>query len=377
MFSPKNHVICTIKAKHRSLTRSLIVGGTLCFAFFSTHAEINVAYSFGKDPKIVSYSCFDEETSTDVACPDFIQIRQEIHGPILRAFGRANFSEIERIYETIRDGKEKFDDGTWKLSSLETTFISIFGRNDSHRGSFESVKQWKLDHPTSIVAQFAEAAHWRNRAWSVRSSSSTVSKEELLIFNERMDKSLAILLKLKTQGNDLALIYPALIKFSIERNSDPRTIYDYFQAAQRDFPTLHAVYLAYASSLFPNYKKTKLDLEAFARFAATLPNQPDGEGMYARVLLSADDHDIYPISFRNVDPKASELIRSAKELTVRHPNSALLLNQYAHLLCRTTDSEGFLAAMKHLAVNKHGVTFKVVSKEACTNRHKPKPGTGI
>jgi Domain of unknown function (DUF4034) len=365
------------KPTYRSFVRKSIVGLSLCFSFQSTHAEINVVYSFGKDPKVVSYRCFDEESSTDIACPDFIQIKQEIHGPVLRAFGNANFSEIERIYEVVKDGNAKFDDGTWKLSSLETAFISIFGRNDSHRASFEAIKQWKLDHPKSIIVQFAEAAFWRNRAWSVRSSSSIASREELQIFNERMDKSLAILLKLKTQGNELALIYPALIKFSIERNSDAKAIYDYFQVAQKEFPTLHATYLAYASSLFPSYRKTKLDLDAFARFATTLPNQPDGEGMYARLLLSADDHYIYPISFENDDLKSSELLRSMKDLTIRHPTSALLLNQYAHLLCRTTDTDGFLAAMKRLSVHKHGATFKVVSKEACTNRHKPKLGTGV
>jgi Domain of unknown function (DUF4034) len=350
-----------------------IIGCIALFAFKTSWALILVtqpAPNSGSAYISHQHECL-EDNGKGVPCPDSVEMDNTVQHKIRLHFENGFYTEIDKLYDAYRSGTERFKDGRWKLAKLEQALENGFNQRDSWKKDLERLKDWQAKNPKSFIAKFAEASYWRAYAWKGRGTkySKDTPKEAWELFEARLNNSLNILSELYPEAVRNPSWYPMMIRVALSLGAQRSQIRAIFDEGQKRFPQYHSIYLAMAITLEPRWGGSTATYDGFAREAAKLTADFEGDGMYARIYWAVDFEGMMPFKNGATSPTWKSLKSAFDSLEVRYTNSEHNRNQFAHVACRTNDSVLYRKIRSRLGIYANEASFTVTPLDACDAKH--------
>jgi len=368
--SPRPSMKTPLSNLSRPTIKALLIATGL-ITTIQAQAAIKESTSYA-DPKHPTVTCTDEASGKAVACPVEAVKNEAGSGPIQIAFHAADFSELDKIFDRISSGEERFADGDAYLMSYLTTLDKLYTgwqRWDEHLGQ---IKQWQNARPASMAAKFAEARYWHTYAWHARGSgvASQVTKEGWELFRERLAKATAVLDELQPLAKRIPAWYTQKIQLAIDSGNDKlaRATFDEGIAQHRQF---YPLYLVMARTYQAKWGGSDEKLEQFADEAVKLAKGFEGRGMYSRIFWAMDVMYGTPfISENNPVPNWKKLNAGFADLLKYYPKGDNILNQYASVACRSNDSKLYRKLRTQLGSYLDESSFTLMTVDVCDRRHK-------
>lgn len=363
-----------MKTPLRNLSRPTIKAlliATGLIASLQSQAAIKESTSY-TNRKYPAVTCTDETSGKPVTCPTEAVKDEKGSSPVQIAFHAGDFEELDKIFDRISSGEERFDDGESYLMTYLTTLDRLYKswqRWDEH---LDKIKRWQSERPASTAAKFAEARYWHTYAWVARGDgyASQVSKESWKLFHDNLAKATAVLDELKPLAKQIPGWYTQKIQLAID-SGDPelaRAMFDEGIAQHRQF---YALYLVMARPYQAKWGGSDEQLEQFADEAVALSKGFEGRGLYSRIFWTMDVmHGMPFISEKNPVPNWKKLNAGFADLIKLYPKSDNILNQYTSVACRSDDSKLYRKLRTKLGAYLDETSFTFMSVDACDRRHK-------
>jgi hypothetical protein len=258
---------------------------------------------------------------------------------VRKAYNNRSFDKLEQMAAEIRQKKEVFDNGSWKIVQFYAAFECRADEPDSMWKLHDEIhRAWIEAKPTSITANVSYADFLDDYAWNARGGgfADTVTEEGWRLFKQRLEAANAVLKKAKTLTEKDP--YWALVALKVSRGQgwskkDVDTLVEEATAAE---PTFWGYHTERAFSLLPRWHGEPGDWEKYAEQAAARPNGL-GDEAYARIVLMLDGY--HENLFRESKaswPKTKEGLRKIRE---KYPRSLSILSDCAMLAGLAQDRE--------------------------------------
>lgn len=357
------------KLSRPSLKALLIATGLI--ASLQAQAKIKETTSYA-NPKYPTVTCTDEASGKSVECPEGAIEDASGSSPVQIAFNASNFEELDKIFNRVSSGEERFVDGASYLMSYLETLDKLYKGWKTWDQDLAKIKRWQSEHPASIGAKFAEARFWHTYAWSARGSAyaSKVTKESWELFHERLAKANAVLDELKPHAKQIPGWYTQKIQLAIDTGDDKlaRAMFEEGISLHRKF---YPLYLVMARTYQPNWGGSDEEFEQFADDAVKLAQGFEGRGLYSRLFWAVDStHGIPFISEQHPVPNWKKLKAGFTDLLKLYPKSDDILNQYTSVACRSNDSKLYRQLRTKLGDYLDESNFTIATVDVCDRRHK-------
>ena len=369
MSKEKMHKVIT-KVVSNSRLSSILYALMLGFQSTMVVAEIMVTVNPvpGRDGQV----CVDTETHLEVTCNDTYLFEKEGWTPVMYAFNFSHYDRLEDLYSQWCSGRDRFPDGTWKLSRFGDSLYRNFSGLDMWPKVFKQIKEWQQSNKDSTAALYAEAIYWRAYAWKARGGgyAKDVPKEGWELFHERLNKAKDILSEIKEYETGCPAFYPLTISVLTELGSSEKELQEVYSEGVGLYPEYHNIYFSMAKHYQPRWGGSLAEYEHFAINAAEKTRGFEGMGMYARLFWLVDNRNGYPFYAQSQDPPDWKMLRMGyDDLMQKYPLSIHNLIQYTNVACRSEDSELYRKLRSRIDGYSIGSRW-VDSVDACDLRHK-------
>jgi hypothetical protein len=266
------------------------------------------------------------------------------------------FDKLDDLAKNLRDSKECFADGQWKLFHFYNGISFPNGATDSEwTGRFAVFRDWIKAKPSSITAQVALADALVSYAWQARGFGyeDKVAGEDWKIFFQRLKDAVNVLNKSRTFKEQCPRWWAAMLRAELGLQTK-RSDYDAtFNAAIQAWPGYKAYYSMRANYLLPRWHGADGELEKDLEKSADRIGGEGGDMVYAQVVWSlhhsvVDATNIfleYNLSWERTDDGLGIIEK-------RYPNSLAVENEAAHLAMLAHDRP---AAKKYFDQTKGGM----------------------
>lgn len=363
-----------MKMPPKNLTRPSIAALLIATGLITSlpaQADIKVTTHF-PNPKYPAVTCSDEASGKPLDCPDAAVKDAKGKDPVQIAFNQEDYAELDKIFDRISSGEERFADGSSYLQTYLVALDEIYAARQRWDGDLGRIKQWQSERPASSAAKFAEARYWYTYAWQARGSAfaSKVTKESWTLFHERLAKANAVLDEMKPLAKQIPGWYTQKIQMATDAGDD-KLARAMFDEGIAQHPHFYAIYLAMARSFQARWGGSDEALEQFADEAVKMAQGFEGRGIYSRIFSTVDNtHGTPFMSEKNPLPSWKKLNAGFAELIKLYPKSDKLLNQYTSVACRSDDSKLYRQLRTKLGAYLDEKMFTVVAVDVCDRRHK-------
>jgi hypothetical protein len=311
--------------------------------------------------------CWDTAARREVSCPDTVRFEHEGATPVRRAFRDRDFAALDALFERWCTGRDRFEDGRWKLSFFGDGIGGLFGSTIPWTEAHDIIQEWRKRHPRSTAAPYIEGIYWRSYAWEARGDgyASQVPKSAWPIFRERLARSRKVIEAMDLTSAKCPAAFPLTINV-LRDSGAPRTLVRaVYDAGVSRFPEYHPIHLAMAISLDPRWGGSFAEYDAFAREVAQATSAWEGRAMYARIYWIVDDFsDSSAGGSVARGPKWPALKAAYDDLLSRYPNSLHNLARYAAVACTAGDAEAYQRLRPRLA-GQESTLSNYVPYEVC------------
>lgn len=363
-----------LKTSPRHAIKALLILFGLAGPIVSSDARaaIKESVSYANDGKSTILTCADEASGKPVVCPEPSVKREKGRAPVEIAFNEGDFDELDKIFDRVSSGDERFVDGTSYLQAYQNTLAMLYQTWQRWDEDLAKIKEWQRLRPASTAARFAEAIYWQSFAWNARGSAyaHAVKKEGWELFRQRLAKASAVMELLRPQAKRLPAWYALKIELAMESGMDKeaRAIFDEGVAQHRQY---YPLYLEMARSYEPKWGGSIAQFEGFANEAVKLAKGFEGRGMYSRIFWTVDyTHGIPFRSEKESVPNWKKLNAGFADLLKLYPKSHSILNQYASVACRSGDGALYRKLRTKLGDYLNESYFKIDPVDVCDVRHK-------
>jgi hypothetical protein len=256
------------------------------------------------------------------------------------------FLDLERLFDDWSDPSARRADGrpmlTAYASALETA-VAYTLEWDKIR---EVIQSWRAKNPYSPAAAITEAIYWKNYAWNARGSgyASSVTPDGWNLFNERLEKAMAVLEESRLFASDNPLWSVTYIDVGNGLNWPKARLMRQFAKSIAKNPTFSSLYTTTGFNLTPQWGGSWSLVDEFARNAVKASEAAEGKSFYARVYMSVDSCNCDQFDlFRDSQANWPDMKRGLEDLVRLYPHSAWNLNKFAAYACVASDKETFLS----------------------------------
>ncbi|MBK7974434.1 MAG: hypothetical protein IPK07_14525 [Deltaproteobacteria bacterium] len=257
------------------------------------------------------------------------------------AFFDGRMAELDGMGQRARDGKERFDDGTWKLATFYWVFRDAGrSRDDSDAAVLRAnLDRWRTELPDSPIAHIALGEFVLGTAFHARGGkfAAQVPEENWAPFRARVKQARQILEDAPPAAKKCPGWYHAMLQVlradgSATRDEATRI----FEAGLALDPSYHALYWARVEALQPRWGGSFAALRELAERARTAGAATEGKSLYARVVWSA-------LQFEGQDRLSDgtfewpPLRDGFRDLVSRTPSSARNRQAFARYACVAGD----------------------------------------
>lgn len=273
-----------------------------------------------------------------VKCPvqdEIYRFRVEVR----QALNNRRFDELETLAKEIRQKKEVFGNGSWKIVQFYAALdLSDDEPEDMWKLHEEIRRAWQIAKPESITARVALADFYVGYAWNARGSgfADTVTARGWELFRERLAFARDVLRQAKALPESdpiWAMVALVVARGQDWKSEDVETLADEAAAAE---PTFWGYHTERATSLLPRWGGAPGDWERYAEKVAARP-EGLGDEFYARIVMALQGY--HDNIFRESKASWPKTRDGLKKLRQKYPESLELLSNCAKLAAYAQDRE--------------------------------------
>lgn len=203
------------------------------------------------------------------------------------AFDDARFDELEKQARTLRDGRDLFSDGSWKLNHFYDAFAERMHTGDAgFMADLALLKKWEVAYPDSSTRRVALVGFLADYAWHARGSdyADSVTEEGWRLMGERLSYAWDTAQKLMQAEEKDPHGYRLAIRVAMGLNMEASVYNKILAESRKHYPDYYPTECARAYSLLPRWYGKDGEWEAFAAGAVKVKGGL-GDETYARILM--------------------------------------------------------------------------------------------
>jgi hypothetical protein len=257
--------------------------------------------------------------------------RNRLKAESLALFKAKNYAEIERRVQALRNPKEEFLDGYWKLPAFYNGIADVADSEWEQR--IRDLEAWVKASPKSVTAHAALARCYYNGAHSARGSESSnkVTDAQWAAMNERADKGRKVLNDSASMRKQCPYWYAAAQRIALLQ-AWPREEYDrVIDEGLRVFPTYNDFHYSRLMYLLPRWFGKPGEMEAYMTKVADAKGREEGDMFYAKMVWDAQSNggNIY----RDTKISYDRARKGFNALMMKTPDSFALASAFAFTAC--------------------------------------------
>lgn len=265
-------------------------------------------------------------------------VRSKFRSDVRRLYNNRNFAELEALAAKLRDGKERFADGEWKILEFYDSQDCADDEPEAMWRLHDKIHQeWEEKYPESITARVSRARFLTNYAWQARGSgyANTVTAEGWRFFHERLEQARVILDRSKNLKPSCPVLYSSMMKIALGQGWERADFDALFKEAKAFEPEYQKYDCLRAYFLLPRWHGEPGEWETVAegeigRQGAT------GHAIYARVVTQMDEY--HDNIFQESNASWRKVRKGFDDLLATYPDSKKLLNTYCRMACLAGDA---------------------------------------
>ena len=265
--------------------------------------------------------------------------QKRFQSEIRSMFEEEKFKELEFLARKLSETRERFPDGSWKISSFYDGINNRFNTTDAGYSADAALHQkWSQEVPDSPVQLTAYADLLVDYAWKARGSgyANTVTKEMWKKMYERLEGAMQALKAAKKTGAEDIHWYRVALRVGVGQGWSTEDFNKIVANSLEKEPEYYLVPQNRAYSLLPRWYGKEEEMEAFAaRTAKKLGAR--GNETYARITISL--YGFYNDIFRETNLEWAKVKPGLEELIEKHPQSLTLKNHAAYLATLARDRD--------------------------------------
>ncbi|MCB1235377.1 MAG: DUF4034 domain-containing protein [Verrucomicrobiae bacterium] len=264
---------------------------------------------------------------TDPIDKEIELFQAEIRG----AFDDRQFEEIENLAGQLREGRETFSNGSWKIYRFYEGLGDRFhSGEDGYLTDLDTHRAWRKAYPDSVTERIALADLLVDYAWHARGTgyANTVTPEGWRLMGERLDQADAALAEAKKIGGEDIYWYSVAIMMGTGQGWDKERFDEVVAESLEREPTYWSVPAHRAYTLLPRWFGDEGDWEAFALKASQAPGGL-GDETYTRIVIRLSGY--YANVFRDARPSWPRTKSGLEIMLKKYPDSLWIRNWAAKL----------------------------------------------
>lgn len=304
---------------------------------------------------------------------DFQEIKA-FRADVAKQLQMREFAKLDKQAEDYRSKKERFPDGSWKL----TAFYQGLTRPGEYQGltrltegdgtsclalpdimkAIALLEMWKVADLSSITPRIALAHAYVDYAWLGRGpgEAAGVSEDAWKRFRDRLDRADRSLREVaKSNPQDPSFYHAKLRILAGERKSRPQ-IEMTFQKAIQVEPLYYPTYAIKAIYLLPDWQGNAGEWQRFAtetvastREKAGPSGEKEGDTLYTRIAWAmALHHGLKSNLFTEYKISWAQMKKGFRDMATAYPHSALNLNWFCRFACMAEDRATARALMERI-----------------------------
>jgi hypothetical protein len=272
-------------------------------------------------------------TVTVVVTPE-VKEANDISNQVASLLVEKKYDDLDALAKKLRDSKEGYADGSWKLASVYDGLEPADEAPDAEwTARFMALRDWIKSKPESITPRVAMARDLVSYGWKARGSdyANKVSQTGWKLLFQRLNEAVTTLNSAKTLKEQCPVWWSTLMQAELGLQVK-RAQYDAtFAAATKAWPDYTTLYFRRANYLLPRWYGTPGEWESDLVNSADKIGGEGGDMLYAQVVWdmhqSIDSTNMfqeYHLSWNRV--------KSGFESIEKHfPDSLARKNEAAHL----------------------------------------------
>jgi hypothetical protein len=240
------------------------------------------------------------------------------------------FAELEADAETYRTGKEYFPDGLSKIGCFYSGFSSEEMTDAERTGNAKTIAEWIKQYPDSITARIALAELWIDYAWHARGHeyADQVADEAFKLFSQRIANAHAVLKAAAGLKSKCPMYWYFMEDIALSEGWSNKDYEALFLDAIKNNPGFSGYYKSRVIYLLPRWYGKEGDWEKFAESSADKIGGDDGDVLYARLVWTVKDLQIYNYIYEETKISWPRAKRGFEVLQKRFPQSLSVTSEY-------------------------------------------------
>jgi hypothetical protein len=253
----------------------------------------------------------------------------------------SDFKKLEALFKKLRDSKEQFANGSWKL---HCAYRGISLSEESSVLNWElrlaTLEQWTNAQPQSVTARVALADAFVSYAWRARGNgiSGQISEVGSLLFNARMTEATRVLIQARSLKEKCPYMWSVLFRAELG-NSTGRKMFDAsFKRAIAAWPGYSPFYQGRAWYFLPRWNGETGEWESDLAKSADEIGGEDGDILYARAVWSMHQSRLFSNIFTDSNISWPRVNKGFDAIEKRFPGSLQTQSEHAYLAALAEDS---------------------------------------
>ncbi len=271
---------------------------------------------------------------------DGVEFSTRFEEAVATLFAADDFAALESLATRLREKKERFLDGRWKLAFYFEGLAPHRNYTIQEWSDYGGrVGAWKQAFPESIIPAMLAAKVKIEKAWAARGTgyADTVTPAGGKEYDRLIEEARILLEAVREHRDASPQWFAEMQGIALAQGWSRKKMDELFEAAVAKEPEYHRFYTGRAFSLLPRWYGEPGEWETFA--AGLVDRFPGGLGdeLYARIVWRLASY--YKPLFKESAVSWPLLKNGFEELRRRYPESLWTLNEYASLAVKADDRE--------------------------------------
>ncbi len=251
-----------------------------------------------------------------------------------------DYEGLDTLAQKLRDSKEEFSSGTWKVSLVYTGLgLSEQAPESEWNSHLAAVQEWVNARSNSITAYVALANELTTYAWKARGNgwAQDVTPEGWRLFALRLNQAVQILIRAKSLDEKCPYWWSALLKTELGLNATRAQHDSTLNKAIEAWPGYCGFYNLRAKYLLPRWSGQQGEWESDLEDSASKLGGEEGDLLYARVAAYMNQQRFFTNMFQESAVSWPRVDKGFQIMEKRFTNSSYPLSEHACLAVLARD----------------------------------------
>ncbi len=264
------------------------------------------------------------------------QQKNDLQNQVKELFDREKYEELESLVSRIRENKERFIGGDWKLEYFYLGLRTAYKQLDTQNmlAKEQNFARWRSNYPNSVTTCIAWADYLKEIAWRYRGNgyADSVSLEGWKKFQEYLERIPLLFDEAQKLSEKDAHLYAVMITVGNAIGFNKELLFEYLGKGLILNPDYFPLYVRMTTILLPRWQGVSGEVE---KFADSVLNDTQSAHGYAFYALIADKVRSYVgwNDFLKFNFPWDKIKKGFDELLIQYPANFYYLNAYAQFAC--------------------------------------------